>query len=134
VLSGKHELHRNHHGLALFYGFIFVRLAVVLRGHIRGSQPDAGVPLHFLWFVELFARLFFVDCGITYFAALFLGGLATWFVMRTNLVGGCSRIARGEPLAGSVTGGEACGYRCSEKEGFNHSSFSRAPFFWGTYE
>ena len=27
--------------------------------------------------------------------ALFLDGLATWFVMRTNLVGGCPRIARG---------------------------------------
>jgi hypothetical protein len=46
--------------------------------------------------------------------------------------GGCPRIARGAPWAGSVTGGEACGYVCSEKEGFTHPSFWRAPCFWGT--
>ena len=28
-----------------------------------------------------------------------------------------ARIARGAPWAGSVTGGEACGYPCSEKRG-----------------
>src|SRR5471030_2508839 len=44
---------------------------------------------------------------------------------------GCSRIARGAPWAGSVTGGEACGYPCSEKEGFTHPSLLRAPCFWG---
>src|SRR5471032_2816653 len=43
----------------------------------------------------------------------------------------CPRIARGEPWAGSVTGGEACGYPCSEKEGFKHPPFWRAPYFWG---
>src|SRR5471030_1745070 len=42
-----------------------------------------------------------------------------------------TRIARGEPWAGSVTGGEACGYPCSEKEGFTHPSLLRAPCFWG---
>ncbi|MEA3116031.1 MAG: hypothetical protein QOG58_5830 [Caballeronia sp.] len=47
---------------------------------------------------------------------------------------GCPRIARGEPEAGSVTGGEACGYPCSEKEGFTHPPLWRAPCFWGTYE
>src|SRR5471032_1245383 len=51
-----------------------------------------------------------------------------------KLLGGCPRIARGEPWAGSVTGGEACGYPCSEKEGFTHSWLWRAPCFWGTYE
>ena len=48
--------------------------------------------------------------------------------------GGCPRIARGEPWAGSITGGEACGYPCSEKEGFKHSWLWRAPCFWGTHE
>src|SRR5476651_2574195 len=37
------------------------------------------------------------------FAASLPGGLATWFVMRTNSEGGCPRIARGDPWAGSVT-------------------------------
>jgi hypothetical protein len=54
--------------------------------------------------------------------------------MRFDFVGGCPRIARGEPWAGSVTGGEACGYPCSEKEGFTHPWLWRAPCFWGTYE
>src|SRR5471032_3334788 len=45
--------------------------------------------------------------------------------------GGCPRIARGAPWAGSVTGGEACGYPCSEKEGFTQLPFWRAPCFWG---
>jgi len=54
------------------------------------------------------------------------------FIARTYLEGGCPRIARGEPWAGSVTGGEACGYPCSEKEGFTHPSLWRAPCFWGT--
>ena len=67
-------------------------------------------------------------------AALLFGGLAVWFVVRTDLVDGFTRIARGVPWAGSVTGGEACGYRCSEKEGFTHPSLLRAPCFWGTYE
>jgi hypothetical protein len=53
---------------------------------------------------------------------------------RRYLIDGCSRIARGEPEAGSVTGGEACGYLCSEKEGFTHRWLWRAPCFWGTYE
>ena len=54
-----------------------------------------------------------------------------WFGVRTNSVNGFSRIARGVPWAGSVTGGEACGYPCSEKEGFTHPSLLRAPCFWG---
>ena len=69
--------------------------------------------------------------GLTYSAASFLGGLATWFGMHTNSVVGFPRIARGAPWAGSVTGGEACGYPCSEKEGFTHRWFWRAPCFWG---
>ena len=68
------------------------------------------------------------------FAASFLGGLAMWFVVRTNLMEGFTRIARGGPWAGSITGGEACGYPCSEKEGFTRPSLWRAPCFWGTYE
>src|SRR5471032_3541198 len=51
--------------------------------------------------------------------------------MRTNSEDDFTRIARGAPLAGSVTGGEACGYPCSEKEGFTHPSLWRAPCFWG---
>ena len=68
------------------------------------------------------------------FTASFPGGLATWFDVRTNSVEGCPRIARGVPWAGSITGGEACGYPCSEKEGFTHPWLWRAPCFWGTYE
>jgi hypothetical protein len=64
----------------------------------------------------------------------FPGGLASWFVVRTNLGVGCPRIARGAPWADSITGGEACGYLCSEKEGFTHPWLWRAPCFWGTYE
>ncbi|QIE28088.1 hypothetical protein SBC2_61640 (plasmid) [Caballeronia sp. SBC2] len=51
------------------------------------------------------------------FTASFLDGLTIWFVMHTNSVEGYPRIARSAPWAGSVTGGEACGYPCSEKEG-----------------
>ena len=64
-------------------------------------------------------------------AASFQEGLPTWFGMRTNLETGFSRIARGAPWAGSVTGGEACGYPCSEKEDFTHPWLWRAPCFWG---
>ncbi len=65
------------------------------------------------------------------FAASFQGGLPTRSVTRTYLADGFTRIARGAPWAGSVTGGEACGYPCSEKEGFTHPPFWRAPCFWG---
>ena len=68
------------------------------------------------------------------FGTLVLRGLATWFEVRTNSEFGFPRIARGVPWAGSVTGGEACGYPCSEKEGFTHPVLLRAPCFWGTYE
>jgi hypothetical protein len=68
------------------------------------------------------------------FAVLFPGGLATRFDEHTNLEGGCPRIARGEPWAGSITGGEARQNLRSEKEGFKHPSLWRAPCFWGTYE
>jgi hypothetical protein len=54
-----------------------------------------------------------------------------WLGVRKNSVDGFSRIARGAPWAGSVTGGEACGYLCSEKEGFTHPTLWRAPCFWG---
>ncbi len=76
------------------------------------------------WQPAWLARLF-LSVGPHAQTALFRGGLATWFGMRTNSVGGCSRIARGAPVAGSVTGGEACGYPCSEKEGFTHRWFWR---------
>jgi hypothetical protein len=56
------------------------------------------------------------------------------FGMRTKLVDGCPRIARGVLWAGSVTGGEARQNPCSEKEGFTHPWLWRAPCFWGTYE
>ena len=65
---------------------------------------------------------------------LLFGGLAVWFVVRTYLVDGFTRIARGVLWAGSVTGGEASQNLCSEKEGFTHPSLWRAPCFWGTYE
>ena len=64
----------------------------------------------------------------------FLGGLATWFGLRTNSVEGCPRIAQGAPWADSITGGEASQNPCSEKEGFTHPWLWRAPCFWGTYE
>ena len=68
------------------------------------------------------------------FETLLLRGLAEWFEVRTSLEVGFPRIARGAPWAGSITGGEACGYPCSEKEGFTHPPLLRAPCFWGTYE
>ena len=77
--------------------------------------------------------LFSFEC-LTILSPPFHGGLATWFGVRTNSEDGCPRIARGVPWAGSVTGGEACGYRCSEKEGFTHPLLWRAPCFWGTHE
>jgi hypothetical protein len=61
-------------------------------------------------------------------------GAAVRLYRGNYLVIGFTRIARGEPWAGSVTGGEACGYRCSEKEGFTHPWLWRAPCFWGTHE
>src|SRR5471032_1000514 len=60
-----------------------------------------------------------------------LSGSATRLDEHTNSEGGHPRIARGKPWADSVTGGEACGYPCSEKEGFTHRWFWRAPCFWG---
>jgi hypothetical protein len=54
--------------------------------------------------------------------------------MRTNSAIGFPRIARGAPWADSVTGGEACGYLCTEKEGFKHRWFWRAPCSSGTNE
>ena len=63
-----------------------------------------------------------------------LVGLRRGCAERTNLVVGCSRIARGEPWAGSVTGGEACQNPRTEKEGFTHPWLWRAPCFWGTHE
>jgi hypothetical protein len=81
-----------------------------------------------------FALLFRELQPHAFFAASFRGRLAKWFVMRTNSEGGFPRIARGAPWAGSVTGGEACGYPCSEKEGFTHPWLWRAPCFWGTHE
>src|SRR5471032_1042754 len=95
------------------------------------ARPYASLLLHVLigWLLDL--RSYFLGYGLTHLAAVFRGGLATWFGMRTNSMGGCPRIARGEPWAGSVTGGEACGYPCLEKEGFTHPPFWRAPCFWG---
>ena len=72
--------------------------------------------------------------GLTHPAASFRGRLAGWFGVRTNSERGCPRIARGEPWAGSITGGEASQNLCSEKEGFTHPPLWRAPCFWGTYE
>ena len=46
-----------------------------------------------------------------------LGGLATWFEVRTNSVVGSRRIARGAVRAGSLTGGEAWGIRVRRKRG-----------------
>jgi hypothetical protein len=94
----------------LLLQFLVDRMVGCLLGYFRRVQPHA-----FLW-----------PC--------FPGGLASWFVVRTNLGVGCPRIARGAPWAGSITGGEACGYLCSEKEGFTHPSLWRAPCFWGTHE
>ena len=79
-------------------------------------------------------RDYFVGQGLVHF-----GDFVSWrvggMVCRAYKFGGwLTRIARGAPWAGSVTGGEACGYPCSEKEGFTHPPLWRAPCFWGTYE
>jgi len=79
-------------------------------------------------------RLFSPTTGSRIFAVLFPEELARWFEARAHLVVGRPRIARGAPWAGSITGGEACGYPCSEKEGLTHPPLWRAPCFWGTYE
>jgi hypothetical protein len=83
---------------------------------------------------------------IAWATAIFVGdGLAnfwdfvSWWVgcvVRYTYIfgGGVTRIARVVPWAGSITGGEACGYPCSEKEGFTHPPLWRAPCFWGTHE
>ena len=76
----------------------------------------------------------FVGDGITHF-----GGLVSWWVVnvvrRAYWFGGWfTRIARGEPWAGSITGGEARQNPRSEKKGFTHLWLWRAPCFWGTYE
>ena len=68
------------------------------------------------------------------YGAVLLGGLAAWSVVPRSSAEGFSRIARGVPWAGSVTGGEACGYLCTEKEGFKHWWFWRAPCSSGTNE
>ena len=51
--------------------------------------------------------------------------------MPTNSEGGCPRITRGDPRADSVTGGEACQYPCSEKEG-SHIRNSASTVLLGT--
>jgi len=97
----------------------------------RPARHHALLVLYCLVGCLLVPRRHFCGYGLTYSAASFLGGLATWFGMRTNSEDRCPRIARGVPWVGSVTGGEACGYPCSEKEGFTHPSLWRAPCFWG---
>ena len=105
-----------------------------LHGRIRRSQLDAYLlPQLLVSWLRAYMPIF-VGYGLTYIGALLLRRLATWFDVRTNSESGYSRIARGVPWAGSVTGGEACGYPCSEKEGFTHPPLWRAPCFWGTYE
>jgi len=64
----------------------------------------------------------------------YANALSKKFVTRPHLVDGFTRIARGEPWAGSVTGGEARQNPSSEKEGFTHPWLWRAPCFWGTHE
>ena len=73
----------------------------------------------------------FVGYGLTHLRGLVSRWVADVVRRAYKFVDGCSRIARGAPWAGSVTGGEACGYPCSEKEGFTHPSLWRAPCFWG---
>ena len=107
------------------------RASTVAKEPARSHEYFAAVVLRGL--AARFALLF-SGLGVTHSAPSFLDGLATWFDMRTNSVEGYPRIARGAPWAGSITGGEACGYVCSEKEGFTHSPFWRARCFWGTYE
>ena len=107
--------------------------ALLLR---KPARPHAYLPL-LVFMGSLLGRRdrrgYFCRWGLIYPTALFRGGLATWFGASSYSMGGCPRIARGAPWAGSVTGGEACGYPCSEKEGFTHRWFWRAPCFWGTH-
>ena len=76
----------------------------------------------------------FVGYGLTHFGGLVFRWVGGVVRRAYNSVVGFPRIARGAPWAGSITGGEACGYPCSEKEGFTHPPLWRAPCFWGTYE
>ncbi len=132
---GQAPLLRNPNGLTRIYGFAFLLgWLPSLRGHIRASQPDADLLLQFL--VSLLRGL---DSYFRWIPPYVFWGFVSrrvGYVVRHayKLVVGRPRIARGAPWAGSITGGEACGYPCSEKEGFKHPSLWRAPCFWGTHE
>jgi hypothetical protein len=52
------------------------------------SRHQAVLLLHFLVGIAWSARLFSLVAALRIFGTLFLGGLATWFVIRTNLVDG----------------------------------------------
>src|ERR1700729_1284309 len=80
--------------------------------------------------VSAVGRVTFVAYGLAHLRGLVSKRVA-YEVRCAYLFGGGARIARSVPWAGSVTGGEACGYPCSEKEGFTHPSLWRAPCFWG---
>ena len=76
----------------------------------------------------------FVGYGLTHFGGLVFRWVGGVVRHAYNSVVGCPRIARGVPWAGSVTSGEACGYLCTEKEGFTYRWFWRAPCSSGTNE
>ena len=136
----KHGARQNHRCLNPSFSRILTRtrFAPYALGQARLPRNPHGptriCSLGALWVscsVGMTGGVIFVGRALSIRAALFQGGLATWFGTSSYLVDGCPRIARDEPWAGSITGGEACGYRCSEKEGFTHPWLLRAPCFWG---
>ena len=102
-------------------------------GYVRG--PHHG-RMHILT-VSFFNRrllglhVIFIGYGLMHFGSLVWRRVGDMVRHAYKFGGWFKRIARGVPWAGSVTGGEACGYPCSEKEGFTHPWFWRAPCFWG---
>ena len=136
----KHGARQNHRCLNPSFSRILTRtrFAPYALGQARLPRNPHGITRIYRYrsswvssLVGMIGPVIFAGGASSIRAALFRGGLATWFAEPTYLEGGCSRIARGAPWAGSVTGGEACGYPCSENEGFTHPWFWRAPCFWG---
>jgi hypothetical protein len=97
----------------------------------KPAKPHAYLPPHFFMRRLLDPRCYFLRRASRVSRPRAMIGCRHGSVYVLILADGFTRIARGVPWAGSVTGGEACGYPCSEKEGFTHPSFLRAPCFWG---
>ena len=88
-----------------------------LRGSASRITPDVYLLLRFMVRQLVGCTDFRRVRPHAFWRPCFPSGLAAWFAMRTNLVDGFTRIARGVPWAGSVTGGEAWGIRVRRKRG-----------------